>query len=108
MGLRKDASEKPYLVKHQKTTSSDPPELAFRTGETVQRSGVYAVSHADHRLPPEVTLAGGDVFPPCSACETLVSFQFLRPVNINPGFRIQLFALPILKDESEEISKKAA
>ena len=90
---------------------TSPPELSkvrFQTGECVPRSGIYRVSHPEHRLPEEITLAAGDQFPSCAACDALVSFRLLRRVEIDPEFRIHLFLLPVLEDEQQKTSKKVA
>ncbi|HVH87080.1 MAG TPA: hypothetical protein VM912_10160 [Terriglobales bacterium] len=71
----------------------------WNTGTLVPTSGVYAVRHAEHRLPSEVTLVEGEMFPRCEACESAVSFRLRRRL-VDPGsltsFRVQLYQLPVL------------
>lgn len=49
----------------------------FRTGQAVPQSGIYRVTHGDHRLPHEVTLLRTAEFPPCSKCGVEVKFKLL-------------------------------
>lgn len=80
----------------------------FHSGETVLQSGVYQVSHPEHEVPAEITLAFQDRFPPCSACEHAAAFLFLRPVEIDPDFRIRLFALPVIETSIPDKKEQAA
>ena len=71
----------------------------YKTGSIVPESGIYAVRHAPHLLPSEVTLMQGEVFPRCEACEGEVQFRLLRKVvERDPvfRFRVQLYQLPVL------------
>jgi len=36
----------------------------YKTGQVVPHSGIYQVSHNEHRLPHEVTLLRANSFPP--------------------------------------------
>jgi hypothetical protein len=65
----------------------------FKTGEVVPQSGIYRVTHGDHRLPHEVTLLRSQEFPPCSKCGVQVKFKLLRGVTVE-SFKIVLNALP--------------
>ena len=47
-------------VLNSKTGLLDP---IFATGETIPESGIYRVIHSEHRLPLQVTLHKGEVFP---------------------------------------------
>ena len=51
----------------------------FRPGDRVPCSGVYQVSHHEHRSPHEATLAEGGVFPACSICGPQTTFRLLKP-----------------------------
>jgi hypothetical protein len=94
------------------STSRQEPQLsALRTGETVGKSGIYRVVHTEHRLPDEVTLMDGHIFPSCEKCAASVEFEFLRPVT-NPTsrkgsepFHVVIHALPVLEDEAESEPK---
>ena len=68
----------------------------FRTGAKVPESGIYRVTHAEHRLPHEVTLVKGADFPRCSKCKEAVTF---RAVKLAPRIdrlreRVTLYELP--------------
>jgi hypothetical protein len=75
-------------------------KLIFKTGETVPESGIYRVTHAEHRLPHEVTLLKGAQFPRCSKCKEAVTFRVvaLAPRLDNLRERVTLYQLPDLDD----------
>lgn len=78
---------------------------SFRTGQTITDSGIYQVIHPKHRLPEQVTLVKGQVFPTCSRCSDAVEFRLLC-ASPSPGdFNVVLYALPEMLDEAE---RKAA
>lgn len=56
----------------------------YQPGEVVPESGVYRVSHDEHRLMHEATLLAGDRFPICKRCKHKVRFELRRPVR-NPN-----------------------
>jgi hypothetical protein len=74
----------------------------FKTGETVVESGIYKVTHAEHRLPHEVTLLKGAQFPRCSKCKEAVTFQVvaLAPRLDKLRERVTLYQLPDLDDSN--------
>jgi hypothetical protein len=79
-------------VKHQK----------FNTGETVPASGIYRVTHLGHRLPHEVTLLGGQIFPRCSKCTNQVQFEVVRNVpqiQAQPDFKVIVYELPVFEED---------
>jgi hypothetical protein len=81
----------------------------FHTGQTVPESGIYKVIHAGHRLPHEVTLLAGHIFPRCSKCKDAVQFQVVRQAvtpDADPNFKVVVYELPVLDDEDD--MKKAA
>jgi hypothetical protein len=42
----------------------------YKPGDTVEKSGIYLVTHdTDHAQPHEVTCVYGKRFPPCRSCE---------------------------------------
>jgi hypothetical protein len=88
----------------EKSNLSDPETLLqeamaeqYKTGETVPHSGIYQVTHSEHRLPHEVTLLRANSFPPCSKCGNNVTFQLLRAVTVD-RFAVTLNAIPELTD----------
>ena len=75
----------------------------LRTGCTVSQSGIYRVSHSEHRLPEEVTLLKDQTFPRCSRCAQPVFYELVRsaPAASDPrGFVVRLYELPEITDES--------
>jgi len=70
----------------------------FKTGQSVPQSGIYRVTHSDHRLPHEVTLLRAQDFPPCSKCGVKVRFKLLRGVTV-ASFQIVLNSLPEVASE---------
>jgi hypothetical protein len=71
----------------------------FRTGQAVPQSGIYRVTHGDHRLPHEVTLLRAAEFPPCSKCGVEVKFKLLRGVTVD-SFKVVLNSLPEIAPET--------
>jgi len=53
----------------------------FGPGETVQTSGVYIVTHREHRAEHEVTMLAGTVFPTCAVCGSDVRFKLVSGVS---------------------------
>lgn len=81
-----------------------PHRGRFRTGERIPYSGIYKVFHALHRLPHEVTLLDGEIFPRCLKCDSSVEFQLIQqaPNILDKGaFRVVLFGLP----DTEELAQ---
>lgn len=78
-----------------------PAARQFRCGERIPESGIYCVIHDKHRLPHEVTLLSGQLFPKCTKCEDLVYFELIRavPDTALDGFKVSLYALPVADDE---------
>jgi hypothetical protein len=52
----------------------------FETGQTIPRSGNYAVFHTRHPLVREVTLLKEHTFPACAKCVLPVQFDLLQAV----------------------------
>jgi len=74
----------------------------FKTGQQIPDSGVYKVSHQQHRLPHEVTLLKGETFPRCVKCGDRVEFELVHAAPYQrdgTAFQVQLYALPDLDDE---------
>lgn len=89
---------------HSGGKRSRKPEK-FRTGASVSQSGIYRVSHSQHRLPTEVMLLAEQPFPRCSKCSEPVSFEFAA-AHIGTGkrgFRIMLYELPEIADQDKSL-----
>ena len=74
----------------------------FRTGLKIPESGIYTVTHAEHRLPHEVTLLKGARFPRCSKCKEAVTFVAvsLAPRLDSLRERVTLYELPDIGDDA--------
>ena len=73
----------------------------YTTGEQIPTSGIYSVIHNGHRLPHEVTLLEGEIFPRCAKCGDLVEFELVLAVAYSrspSSFSVRLYALPDLDD----------
>ncbi len=79
-------------------------DLLYKSSDTIPASGIYRVIHAQHRLPHEVTLIAGQIFPLCSKCHEEVRFQLLRELPQLARERrgsVSLYTLPVLEDDEE-------
>ena len=77
----------------------------FSTDETVPESGIYRVMHEGHRLPHEVTLLAGQIFPRCSKCKDRVQFEVVRHashIQAQPGFNVVVYELPVFEEEDDQ------
>ena len=52
----------------------------FGPGQIVERSGVYEVFHAHHRISHEVQLIAEQEFPLCSRCKEKVRFELVKAI----------------------------
>src|SRR6266498_5856787 len=79
------------------------PQDRFTSGEVVPDSGIYTVTHAEHRLPHQVTLLQGQHFPACSKCGHAVRFHLVRPaVGLHDRReQILLYKLPELEIDAD-------
>lgn len=73
----------------------------FKTGTVIPASGIYSVHHAAHRLPHEVTLLKGEIFPKCQKCADAVTFEQVRMITYqtavkDSSLRITLYELPVI------------
>jgi len=76
----------------------------YKSADMIPESGIYSVVHAQHRLPHEVTLIGGQTFPPCGQCHEDVRFELLRELPELARERrghVSLYSLPVLDDEEK-------
>jgi len=81
--------------------------LLYKSSCVIPESGIYRVIHAQHRLPHEVTLLGGQVFPPCGKCHEEVRFELVRELPELERERrghVSLYSLPVLDEEDEQPS----
>ena len=76
----------------------------YTSSETIPASGIYRVIHAQHRLPHEVTLIDGQVFPPCAKCHDEVRFELVRGLPALDRERrgsVSLYSLPVMEEEED-------
>ena len=76
----------------------------FKSSSIIPESGIYRVIHSQHRLPHEVTLIGGQTFPPCGRCHEEVRFELVRELPELERERrghVSLYSLPALDDEDD-------
>lgn len=72
----------------------------FKTGATVPESGIYRVFHNAHRLPHEVTLFRGNLFPRCSKCQDEVVFELVHAAPRTLSLeRLTLYELPEMDED---------
>jgi hypothetical protein len=87
-------------VLNSKTGLLDP---IFATGETIPESGIYRVIHSEHRLPRQVTLHRGELFPRCAKCDHFINFELLHPapavIDLPHTSRVHLFDLPVIEED---------
>jgi hypothetical protein len=79
----------------------------YKSSETIPESGIYRVVHAQHRLPHEVTLIEGQIFPPCAKCRDEVRFELVHELPSLARERrgsVSLYALPVLEEEEDAAS----
>jgi hypothetical protein len=81
----------------------------FRAGDEVPESGIYRVTHQEHRVPHEVTLIQGERFPPCQKCDGAVSFKMVRSVpRLSDTGLMVLHVLPVMEEiETADLSAAA-
>jgi hypothetical protein len=72
----------------------------FNPGDIAVESGVYRVSHTQHRLPHEVVILRGDRFPRCTKCTGAVSFELFY----SAPFVVSTYknSLPVLDDDAPD------
>jgi len=75
----------------------------FHAGDAIPETAIYAVAHAYHPLPLQVTLRRGCAFPACSRCQEPVEFRFLREADADGAarFHVRLNVLPVLEESAE-------
>lgn len=65
----------------QAPSSHDGDAVEWAAGALCGRSGVHTVTHHHHRPAHRAVVHQGEMFPTCRSCGTLVSFQFLLPLE---------------------------
>ncbi len=50
----------------------------FRPGDSATTTGVYRATHLRHRMPHEITVLEGEVFPRCKKCGDKVKYQLVH------------------------------
>jgi hypothetical protein len=74
----------------------------YNSSDVIPKSGIYKVVHAQHRLPHEVTLLEGQIFPPCAKCHEEVRFELVRVLPSLAYERrgsVKLYSLPVMEEE---------
>lgn len=57
------------------------PSRILKPGDTVPASGIYRVTHFQHRVPHDVLAIRGEELPPCRTCTGRVRFGFVRTLS---------------------------
>lgn len=78
--------------------------LLFATGSLIPQSGVYQVTHKQHRLPHEVILLAGEQFPRCAKCHDEVTFKLVYAAqeNADRGHHVVVHELPVIEGPDEQ------
>jgi len=72
----------------------------YKTGERTPLTGIYKVTHKDHRLQHQVTIIGDEQFPRCAKCANDVFFELVRPApTILESDVIRIYKLPEVEGE---------
>jgi len=65
--------------------ASDSSKTIYKPGQTVPQSGIYKVSHAEHRLPHRASFKAQEQFPPCTHCTDQVRFELVLAAKETEG-----------------------
>jgi hypothetical protein len=57
--------------------ASDSSKTVYKPGQTVPKSGIYKVSHVEHRLPHRASFKAQEQFPACAHCAEQVRFELV-------------------------------
>lgn len=80
----------------------------YKTGTSIPFDGHYQIFHSTHRLPREIVLVAGDLFPRCAKCDKPVMFVFVREIKRDFAYeRMRLYEIPVLEDEDEKADSAA-
>ena len=74
----------------------------FKAGEIAIETGVYRVSHDQHRLPHEVVVLRGEQFPKCAKCSDAVYFELFYAAPLLHSTFKEL--LPVIDEDASEHS----
>jgi len=80
-----------------------------KTGQEIPLSGIYRVYHREHRLPHEVSLLVGEIFPSCAKCGNAVRFALVQGAEVEPqSFRVKLHQIPPRKKKKRQKPRSIA
>jgi hypothetical protein len=83
--------------------------MKYQTGHEVVDSGIYRVTHAQHRLPHTVTICKGETFPRCAKCNGHVTFELVHEAECGFSYEpIHVYELQPLQEEVEAREADAA
>ena len=90
----------PEVNSATQATPEVPFTKTFKPGDVAIETGVYRVSHTQHRLPHEAVILRGDRFPRCAKCTGAVSFALFY----SAPFVVSTYknALPVLDDDAPD------
>ena len=94
-------SKAPKTALQLAPSARQPRNRVFEHGETIPSTGLYSVTHSNHRLPREVTLRKGEAFPHCAACENPVTFVLIKAAPAegdDKTFKVVLYVLPVTEE----------
>ncbi|MGH9521692.1 MAG: hypothetical protein ACRD3E_04080 [Terriglobales bacterium] len=60
------------------TASPNRRSATHRPGERAEATGVYRAVHLRHRMPHEITVLEGEIFPLCKRCGEHVRFELIH------------------------------
>jgi hypothetical protein len=70
-----------HIVKNGAAVTPVRERRKFASGEAVPKSGIYSVVHRQHRLPHEVTMLAGQMFPACGKWDQRSAVESLRTAD---------------------------
>jgi hypothetical protein len=87
----------------------DDLRMKYLTGHEVVDSGIYRVTHAQHRLPHTVTICKGEMFPRCAKCDNRVTFELVHEAECGFSYEpIHVYELQPLQEENDAAAAAAA
>jgi hypothetical protein len=92
-----------HLVQEPRRSRARVTTAVYNAADSVPLTAIFAVAHAAHPLPLQVTLRRGAPFPGCSRCDGPVEFRFLREADPDGAHRFQvtLNVLPVIEEGAE-------
>jgi hypothetical protein len=74
----------------------------FKTQQRVPVTGLYRITHGNHRLPHEALPLAGEILPRCARCSDQVQFELLTATPaIEPAKIARVYELPVLEEEDD-------